>query len=87
MENNANELRKISVAVGNLNHKILLNGVKNFNLGRPLRKNNLQKRKRFCIRGSILAPLCTKTGAQNLSEKCSDVPHIPSSTRTFRGFC
>jgi hypothetical protein len=31
VESNTNELRKISVAVGNLNHKILLNGVKNFN--------------------------------------------------------
>jgi hypothetical protein len=33
VENNTNALRKISVAVGNLNHKILLNGVKNFNMG------------------------------------------------------
>ena len=33
VESNTNALRKISVAVGNLNHKILLNGVKNFNLG------------------------------------------------------
>jgi hypothetical protein len=31
--NNTNALCKISVAVGNLNHKILLNGVKNFNSG------------------------------------------------------
>jgi hypothetical protein len=33
VENNSNELRKISVAVGNLNHTILLHGNKNFNLG------------------------------------------------------
>ena len=33
VESNTNALRKISVAVGNLNHKILLNDVKNFNSG------------------------------------------------------
>ncbi len=33
VENNTNASRKISVAVGNLNHKMLLNGAKNFNLG------------------------------------------------------
>ena len=33
VENNTNALRKIRVAVGNLNNKILLNGVKNFNFG------------------------------------------------------
>jgi hypothetical protein len=33
VENNTNALCKISIAEGNLNHKISLNGVKNFNLG------------------------------------------------------
>jgi hypothetical protein len=55
--------------------------------GPLLGKNNLHKQKHFCFCGSIFAPLYTKTGPQNLFEKCSDAPHIPSSTRTFRDFC
>jgi hypothetical protein len=55
-------------------------------LGPPFRKNNLHKQKSFCFCGSILAPMYTNTGPQNLSEKYSDAPHIPKSTRTFRGF-
>ena len=57
-----------------------------FLLGPPLRKNKLHKRERSCFRGSILPPLCTKTSPRKRSEKCSDAPHIPSSTKTFRGF-
>jgi hypothetical protein len=36
----------------------------------------LQKRKRFCFRGSILPQLHTKTGPQNLPENCADASHI-----------
>jgi hypothetical protein len=52
---------------------------------RPPARLVLHKQKRFCFHGSILPPLHTKTGPQKLSEKCQDAPHIPTSTKTFRG--